>query len=125
MRSACCSTAAASAQLKTIASELNKALEGREGNARSVLTQIETFTGQLDENKGDIVDAIESLNRLAVARTSSSGTIDAALDELPERAGVAWTGSARPGQDAQGAGPARRRRHPGDPGVQDRDDRRR
>ena len=40
------------AQLKTIASELNKALEGREDSARSVLDQIETFTGQLDEQQG-------------------------------------------------------------------------
>ena len=39
-RSACCSTAAASAQLKTITVELNNALQGREGAARSVLSQI-------------------------------------------------------------------------------------
>ena len=32
------------AQLKTITQELNKAVTGREGNVRSVLTQIDTFT---------------------------------------------------------------------------------
>ncbi|WP_426242445.1 MCE family protein [Nocardioides sp. LHG3406-4] len=71
------------AQLKTITSELNLALEGREGSARSVLTQIRTLVTQLDDNKADIVDAIESLNRLALSVREEQPTIDAALDELP------------------------------------------
>jgi phospholipid/cholesterol/gamma-HCH transport system substrate-binding protein len=71
------------AQLKTIAHELNLALEGREGNARSVLTQIESFMGQLDAHKGDIVRAIDSLNHLAVEANKQRGTIESALDELP------------------------------------------
>jgi phospholipid/cholesterol/gamma-HCH transport system substrate-binding protein len=71
------------AQLKTITQELNKALTGREDAARSVLTQIESFTGELDDNKEDIVDAIESLDRLAKATTAQQGDINSALDELP------------------------------------------
>ena len=71
------------AQLKTIASELNLALEGREDAAKSVLTQVESLMGQLDANKADIVDAIESLNRLAVTAKEQQGSIDAALEELP------------------------------------------
>ena len=71
------------AQLKTISSELNKALEGREGTARSVLQQIRDFMGQLDENKQDIVDAIESVNDLAVSVRQQQDSIDSALDELP------------------------------------------
>jgi phospholipid/cholesterol/gamma-HCH transport system substrate-binding protein len=71
------------AQLKTITQELNQALEGREDSARSVLRNLRTFTGQLDENKTDIVDAIESLNRLALAAEKQLPTIDKALDELP------------------------------------------
>ena len=71
------------AQLKTITQELNLALEGREDSARSVLRNLRTFTGQLDENKADIVDAIESLNRLAVEAEKQLPTIDKALDELP------------------------------------------
>ena len=55
------------AQLKTISTELNKALGGREGSARSVLDQLDMFMGQLDANKDQIVRAIESLNRLAIA----------------------------------------------------------
>ncbi len=71
------------AQLKTITQELNNALEGREDSARSVLEQLRLFTGQLDENKQDIVDAIESLNRLALAAEKQLPTIDKALEELP------------------------------------------
>lgn len=70
-------------QLQTITRELNLALEGREGAAKSVLRQISSFMGQLDENKADIVAAIESLNRLALAAEKQLPTIDKALDELP------------------------------------------
>ena len=71
------------AQLKTIASELNNALEGREDSARSVLRQLDVFTETLDDNKADIVDAIERLNQLAISVRQQQGTIDEALDELP------------------------------------------
>lgn len=71
------------AQLKTITQELNLALEGREDSARSVLRNLRTFTGQLDDNKADIVDAIESLNRLAIAAEKQLPTIDEALEALP------------------------------------------
>lgn len=71
------------AQLKTIAAELNNALEGREDSARSVLQQIDILTETLDDNKGDIVNAIERLNQLAISVRQQQGTIDDALDELP------------------------------------------
>ena len=71
------------AQLKTIAQELNLALEGREGSARSVLEQIRILMTQLDDNKGKIVNAIDSLNTLAISIRKQQGSIDAALEELP------------------------------------------
>ncbi|MFC5176809.1 MCE family protein [Nocardioides taihuensis] len=71
------------AQLQTIAPELNQALEGREDSARSVLRQVELLTGQLDDNKEDIVRAIDSLNRLAVSVNDQTSSIDSALEELP------------------------------------------
>jgi phospholipid/cholesterol/gamma-HCH transport system substrate-binding protein len=71
------------AQLKTITQELNKALTGREDNVRSVLSQIDTFTGSLDTNKAQIVAAIEALNRLALSARQQEGNIDEALEELP------------------------------------------
>ena len=72
------------AQLKTIAAELNKAFEGRESDVRGVLEQLDTFMAQLDENKEDIVRAIESLNRLAISINEQRGSIELALDEMPE-----------------------------------------
>ncbi|KRB80182.1 hypothetical protein ASE01_01400 [Nocardioides sp. Root190] len=71
------------AQLKTIASELNLALEGREDSAKSVLTQVESLVSQLDNRKTDIVDAIESINRLALSARTHQDSIDLALEELP------------------------------------------
>lgn len=71
------------AQLKTIATELNLALEGREDSAKSVLTQVESLVSRLDERKGDIVDAIESINRLALSARQHQDSIDLALEELP------------------------------------------
>lgn len=71
------------AQLKTISTELNNALEGREANVKSVLNQLDTFMGQLDENKAAIVQAIESLNRLAISLREQESTINLALDEMP------------------------------------------
>jgi phospholipid/cholesterol/gamma-HCH transport system substrate-binding protein len=71
------------AQLQTINQEINKALEGREDSAKSVFHQIEKLMGQFDEHKADIVDAIESLNRLAVSVKAQIPTIDATLEQLP------------------------------------------
>lgn len=71
------------AQLKTISTELNKALEGNEDSARSVLTQVNTLMGTLDDNKGAIVRAIEAVDRLAASARAQEDTIDAALAELP------------------------------------------
>lgn len=71
------------AQLKSIASEINLALEGREDSAKSVLTQIETLMTQLDDNRGDIVNAIDSINRLGASARQQQNSIDSALEELP------------------------------------------
>jgi phospholipid/cholesterol/gamma-HCH transport system substrate-binding protein len=70
-------------QLKTIFSELNNAFEGREPELRSVLTQIRSFMGQLDQNKGSIVAVLENTNRLALELRKQDGTIKSALDDIP------------------------------------------
>ena len=71
------------AQLKTISVELGNALEGRESDVKGVLNQIDTFMGQLDKGKGDIIEAIESLNQLAISINKQKGSIELALDEMP------------------------------------------
>ena len=48
-----------------------------------MLAQINTFTSELDSDKGQIVDAIEALNRLALSAHQQEGNIDLALEELP------------------------------------------
>ncbi len=70
-------------QLKTIADELNKAFGGRETQVRSIITQISSFMGQLDANKGSIVTALENVNNLASELRRQDGTIKSALDSLP------------------------------------------
>ena len=72
------------AQLKTIAHELNNALGGREPEVRRVLAQLDTFMGQLDQNKTDIIAAIRSVNKLAIALKQQKTTIVNTLDQLPE-----------------------------------------
>jgi phospholipid/cholesterol/gamma-HCH transport system substrate-binding protein len=70
-------------QLKTITQELNKVLAGNESGIRSLLSQLDTFMGQLDDNKEDIVRAIEALNRLAKSAKQQTSSINAALDRMP------------------------------------------
>lgn len=71
------------AQLKTIATELNKAFGGREPQVRSIIRELGTFTGQLAANKTAIVNTLENVNRLATELRRQDGTIKSTLDQLP------------------------------------------
>lgn len=71
------------AQIQTITSELNKALHGHEGQARDVLTQLNSFVGQLDSKKQVIVNALDAINRISVEANKQTATIDATLAQLP------------------------------------------
>ena len=107
------------AQLKTISTELNKALGGREGDVRSVLSQLDVFMGQLDTNKDQIVRAIESLNRLAISLNKQKPAITQALDELPRA--VASINRQRDDlvKMLRALSDLSARRHAGHPGLQD------
>ncbi|MDC5698247.1 MCE family protein [Intrasporangium calvum] len=72
------------AQLKTIEAELNDAMRGRSDSFRSVVDELGTFIGGLDDQKADIVRAIDSLDGLAATLSENQDTIAAALDELPK-----------------------------------------
>jgi len=72
------------AQLKTIEAELNNALRGRTGDAKDLVTQLNTFVGGLDAQKGEIVRAIDSIDRLSSTLARNQAKIAAALDELPK-----------------------------------------
>ncbi len=83
-----------------------------------MLTQIKIFTTQLDENRGDIVNAIESLNRLAISARQQQGSIDSALENLPS----ALTSLDRQTDDLvkmlQALNRLGCRRHAGHPGIE-------
>ncbi|MFD3738784.1 MCE family protein [Streptomyces sp. NPDC058629] len=65
-------------QLKTITTELNKALTGQEPQIRSMLNRVDTLVTNLDSNKGDITRALDGVNRLAATlatRKQDVGTV--------------------------------------------------
>ncbi|MEV6051322.1 MCE family protein [Streptomyces sp. NPDC052107] len=71
------------AQLKTITVELNKALNGREDRVRSLLKQLDTFLGGLDDQRGEIVRALKGVDRLAKRLKKEKKTIALAVDTMP------------------------------------------
>jgi phospholipid/cholesterol/gamma-HCH transport system substrate-binding protein len=72
------------AQLKTIEAELNNALRGRTGEVKDLVGQLNTFVGGLDAQKGEIVRAIDSIDRLSGTLAKNQDKIAKALDELPK-----------------------------------------
>lgn len=71
------------AQLKTITVELNKALAGREDRVKSLLKELNTFIGGLDEQREDIVRALKGIDRLAKRLGQEKKTIARAVDTMP------------------------------------------
>ncbi|MEU6592270.1 MCE family protein [Streptomyces sp. NPDC046881] len=71
------------AQLKTITVELNKALGGRETRVKSLLKQLDTFLGGLDEQRAEIVRALKGVDRLAGRLKKEKKTIARAVDTMP------------------------------------------
>ena len=70
-------------QLRTINRELAAVFAGREDRIKSVLQQLDTFVGGLDEQKASIIRALENLNRLNGTLAQQRETIQVALDDLP------------------------------------------
>lgn len=69
-------------QLQTIIREVNLALSGNEPQLRAFLSTVHTVVADLDSQKGDIVRAIDSLNRLSGALVGQTANITTALDHL-------------------------------------------
>lgn len=68
------------AQLGTITKELNAAMSGRQQELRDLLGSLDRFVGTLDDQKGDIIRALESLNNLTSTLNREKQTITDALD---------------------------------------------
>ncbi|MGI9084978.1 MAG: MCE family protein [Aeromicrobium sp.] len=67
-------------QLQTITQELNVMMEGRTGKIRDVLGRLNTLVGTLDSQRGDIVQAMESINGLSKTLVAEKDTIGDAID---------------------------------------------
>ena len=76
------------AQFDTIARELNTALDGRQLDAKEVITQLETTVSGLDEQRADIIAAMEGLDRLARQVDEQNDTLAKALAQMPEAVGL-------------------------------------
>lgn len=70
------------AQLQTINNELNAALSGREDAIRDVLSKLDTFVGGLEEQKAEIVRALEGLERLTGTLADQKKTLANAVDRI-------------------------------------------
>jgi phospholipid/cholesterol/gamma-HCH transport system substrate-binding protein len=69
-------------QLQTIVREVNLALSGNEPELRSFLSQVDTVVGDLDSQQGNIVKAIDALDRLSGSLVAQTANLTTALDKL-------------------------------------------
>lgn len=76
------------AQLKTIEVELDNAFRGRSGAVKDLVGQLNTFVAGLDDQRSEIVRAIDSVDRLSSTLAKRRDTIGHALDELPKGLGI-------------------------------------
>lgn len=69
-------------QLKTITTELDKALAGREPQIRSMLSSVDTLVTNLDEHKKDITEALDGVNRLSATLATRKEDVGKVLTGL-------------------------------------------
>lgn len=70
-------------QLQVINKEVVAALQGREANVKSALNSLEAFVGGLDEQKGQIVRALDSLDRFTARLVEDRQILATALEDIP------------------------------------------
>jgi phospholipid/cholesterol/gamma-HCH transport system substrate-binding protein len=71
------------AQLHTITVELNNALGGREQNLRDFLSQLTTFVGGLNQQRDDIIQALDGINKLSATLNDQHTVISDAVNQFP------------------------------------------
>lgn len=69
--------------LEIIQNEVNNLLSGNADQIRAFLTKLDTFTGELNKQRDDIAQAIESTNNLFSYVASRNDTLDQLLVDLP------------------------------------------
>lgn len=70
------------AQLDVITREFNKVMEGRESRLNNLLGSLDSVVGTLNEQKGDIITALQSMNRLAKTLNDGKQVIEDTLDVM-------------------------------------------
>jgi phospholipid/cholesterol/gamma-HCH transport system substrate-binding protein len=71
-------------QVQDITSTLSTAFAGREQDLRSLIGQLDKFTTYLNDQKDDIVAALESLNNLVGQVADQKPALDKALKTIPD-----------------------------------------
>jgi phospholipid/cholesterol/gamma-HCH transport system substrate-binding protein len=69
-------------QVQSIAAELNKALSGREGDTRALLTDLNTLVGTLDGQKSSITRALDGLDKLSGKLSDQRTNLKVVLSDL-------------------------------------------
>lgn len=67
-------------QLKTISTELNKAMDGRQGDVRSVLSRLDVLVTSLNGQRSNIINAMAEINRLTGTLNRERTVVANALD---------------------------------------------
>jgi phospholipid/cholesterol/gamma-HCH transport system substrate-binding protein len=75
-------------QLQEITQVLSTAFAGREQDLRSLLTQLDTFVGVLNDQTDDIIAATDSLNRLGAQFAAQQPVVDKAIKTIPDALSV-------------------------------------
>jgi phospholipid/cholesterol/gamma-HCH transport system substrate-binding protein len=75
-------------QVQDITEALSTAFRGRERDVRSLVGQLDKFTSNVNAQKGDIIAAAESLNRLVGKFAAQKPVLDRAIQTIPDALGV-------------------------------------
>ena len=75
-------------QIQDITEAFSTAFAGREGDLRSLIDQVNTFVGHLDDQTGEIIATAESLNDLSGQVAAKKPVLDRALSTIPQALGV-------------------------------------
>lgn len=75
-------------QVQDITEALSSAFAGRSGDLRSLVNQLDTYVGHLNDQKHDIIAAAESLNNLIGQIAEQKPVVDRALKTIPEALAV-------------------------------------
>ncbi|MCV7408519.1 mammalian cell entry protein [Mycobacterium florentinum] len=75
-------------QIQEITRSLSTAFAGRENDLRSLIEQLSTFTGNLNDQIGDIIAATDSLNALVIQIADQKPVLDKAIKVIPDALAV-------------------------------------